>query len=314
MVFSRLVSLDRSAPDDADDATPPTRSYVDALLHGNISDDELASLRAEIVGQGAASDDDDDPRTRFHEYTTEERRSARPSGHLPQVSAPDDDVIDDEARTRFHCYSPGERDSARPSGFPPALARPDTGAITAPILDDDDDARTLFRAALANAPRSAPPSRPSSIPRSPSPAPRASGALRLGGGAPPSRPPVSSSPPSGGPVSSDRRGPGSRTPPPQSAPVVHLGDLFEGAIPIPSAAPEEVYLEALGGPGSIPRLAMAPADLRRLPLDAQAGFLVSGIDGTCSVEDLVDISTQSRLDTLRMLHELLQQGVISVRG
>ena len=37
-------------PDEGDD-TPPTRSYVDALLHGNLSQDQVANLRAEIASR-----------------------------------------------------------------------------------------------------------------------------------------------------------------------------------------------------------------------------------------------------------------------
>ena len=133
------------------------------------------------------------------------------------------------------------------------------------------------------------------------------------------------------PASSDRRAAIARTPPPPADPAVDLDDLLAD-IPGPSATPDEVpisspslrafdqrtldesYLEAIGGPGSIPRIAVSVADLRRLPLGAPEGFLVSCIDGQCSVDDLIDISGLSRVDTLRILYGLLQQGVISVGG
>lgn len=294
------------------DSTPPTRSYVDALLQG-LSEDELACLRAEIGGKRAEPEDDDDPRTHYHAYTAEERRSARRT--LQQVVADDDE---DDARTTFHAYTPEERRSARPSEshLP----------VGAPVDDDDDDVRTLFRAAAANATRSpSAPARPASMPAGPSSARGISGP-RLGASLS-ARPPVPPVPP----ASSDRRAAIARTPPPPADPVADLDDLLAD-IPGPSATPDEVpisspslrsfdqrtldssYLEAIGGPGSIPRIAVSVADLRRLPLGAAEGFLVSCIDGQCSVDDLIDISGLSRVDTLRILYGLLQQGVISVGG
>lgn len=60
------------------------------------------------------------------------------------------------------------------------------------------------------------------------------------------------------------------------------------------------------------RLAVAPGEIRWLTLDHRAGFLISRMDGVCSVEDLLDISGMPRLDALKILHELVNRGVVIV--
>ncbi|MFT3765844.1 MAG: hypothetical protein QM820_10035 [Minicystis sp.] len=80
-----------------------------------------------------------------------------------------------------------------------------------------------------------------------------------------------------------------------------------------SRAIEATYVDALGGPIGVPRLAVSPAQLTSLPLGREAGFLLSRVDGESTVDDLCDISSLGRLDTLRILFDLLQQGVITVR-
>lgn len=66
----------------------------------------------------------------------------------------------------------------------------------------------------------------------------------------------------------------------------------------------------LGSLTSVPRVVVPPDQVRWLSLDHRAGFLLSCIDGMSSVDDLVDVSGMSRLDTLRLLVDLLQQRVI----
>ena len=51
-----------------------------------------------------------------------------------------------------------------------------------------------------------------------------------------------------------------------------------------------------------------------LPLEPQAAFVLSRVDGGSSVEDVIDMSGLARLDTLRILYALLEQGVIEVGG
>ena len=48
-----------------------------------------------------------------------------------------------------------------------------------------------------------------------------------------------------------------------------------------------------------------------LNLDHRAGFVLSQIDGTMTIDDIYALSGLSRLDTAKILAELVEQGVIS---
>jgi hypothetical protein len=52
--------------------------------------------------------------------------------------------------------------------------------------------------------------------------------------------------------------------------------------------------------------------IRWLSLDHRSGFLLSLIDGTSSVEELLDISGMPRLDALRIMYGLFQERVITL--
>jgi hypothetical protein len=71
-----------------------------------------------------------------------------------------------------------------------------------------------------------------------------------------------------------------------------------------------MYESKLGPPGAIPRLAISPEEVTWLSLDHRAGFLLAQIDGTVNYEDLFALSGLPRLDTARILANLLAQGVI----
>jgi len=80
------------------------------------------------------------------------------------------------------------------------------------------------------------------------------------------------------------------------------------------AREQQAALEAkLGDLKRVPLLKLRMADLMRLSLDPRAGFLLSRIDGRLSYEALFSVSGMSRLDTLRFLVQLLDQGIITVR-
>jgi hypothetical protein len=370
VVFSRTVSPGRRNEDDAD--TPPTRSYVDALLNQSLSSHQLAHLRAEIVkhdGELPEEDEEDGQRTRFHSYSEAERQSSRPAAR--QTPAPPADDDEDGQRTRFHSYSEAERRSAAPA--PIDDDDDESGQRTrfhsyseaerrsaAPPPDEDDDARTLYRPASRQ-----PPKMPSNAPRASAPPPRSVPPVSSDRYPPRSAPPVSSDrappPRSSQPSSSERIPVLSQSsqripvlsqsspriphlassdrlplvelePPPSARPPMPTIDLDvpisvptpppyeQEAVPLSAPTPgkldtraiDKTYLDAVGGPNGIPRLAVSPAKLTSLALQPQAGFLISMIDGQSSVDDLIDISGLSRLETLRMLYHLLQQGVISV--
>lgn len=75
-----------------------------------------------------------------------------------------------------------------------------------------------------------------------------------------------------------------------------------------------MYESKLGSMEARPAVAIAPDEIIWLNLDPRAGFVLAQIDGEVSFEDLYAICGLKRLDTARILCELLEQGVVSVQG
>jgi serine/threonine-protein kinase len=74
---------------------------------------------------------------------------------------------------------------------------------------------------------------------------------------------------------------------------------------------ERRYLGRLGGDRSlIPQLAVDAHKLTGLSLDHRAGFLMSCIDGSSSIDDILFVSGMSRLETLKLVCELVEHRVI----
>ena len=59
-----------------------------------------------------------------------------------------------------------------------------------------------------------------------------------------------------------------------------------------------------------PRVLLKPDEIRWLDLDPRAGFVLAQIDGGVSYEDLYDICGLPRLDTVRILAQLLEEKII----
>jgi hypothetical protein len=64
---------------------------------------------------------------------------------------------------------------------------------------------------------------------------------------------------------------------------------------------------------AVPWLVVTFDVLRALPLDSRAGFVVSRIDGTCSVEVLLDLCGLPENETLDIIGELVRLGAIELR-
>ena len=64
---------------------------------------------------------------------------------------------------------------------------------------------------------------------------------------------------------------------------------------------------------AVPWLVVTYDELRRLPLDKRRGFLVSLIDGRCTVEMLLDVSGMPEDETLDILRELVGLGAVELR-
>jgi hypothetical protein len=67
-------------------------------------------------------------------------------------------------------------------------------------------------------------------------------------------------------------------------------------------------------PGAVPWLVVTYDQLQRMPLDPRAAFIVSLIDGRCTVEMLLDISGMSENETLGILSDLVRLKAVELRA
>jgi hypothetical protein len=74
----------------------------------------------------------------------------------------------------------------------------------------------------------------------------------------------------------------------------------------------EDYLTQLGSLAQVPVIKVSPDELRGLALDHRAGFLMSMIDGISSLEMILDMSAMPQLEVLRLMHDLIAQGVVTL--
>jgi hypothetical protein len=69
----------------------------------------------------------------------------------------------------------------------------------------------------------------------------------------------------------------------------------------------EVTLDA------VPWLDVPYDTLLSMPLDPRQGFLLSLVDGRCTVEMILDMSGMPRIEVFTMLSELVGMGVLTLR-
>jgi hypothetical protein len=74
----------------------------------------------------------------------------------------------------------------------------------------------------------------------------------------------------------------------------------------------QMYSARLGALSQRVRVAVPGDQIRWLSLDHRAGFVLSLIDGSSTVEELLDISGMNRLDALRIIYTLFDQRVIAL--
>ncbi len=72
-----------------------------------------------------------------------------------------------------------------------------------------------------------------------------------------------------------------------------------------------MFESKLGRLETIPRVLLKDDEIIWLNLDHRAGFVLAQIDGTVSFDDLFSVSGMSRIDTARILAQLVEEGVIS---
>lgn len=76
----------------------------------------------------------------------------------------------------------------------------------------------------------------------------------------------------------------------------------------------QMYLARIGDKAGVLRVTLDPDEIRELALDHRAGFLLSCIDGASTIDEILDVSGMQPLDALRILYELIQEGVIEAEG
>jgi hypothetical protein len=76
---------------------------------------------------------------------------------------------------------------------------------------------------------------------------------------------------------------------------------------------EQMYAARLGPLERIPMVVVPRTQMRWLSMDHRAGFILSLIDGSSSVDLILDVCGMPKLDALRILHELVQQKIVAFR-
>lgn len=79
------------------------------------------------------------------------------------------------------------------------------------------------------------------------------------------------------------------------------------------AAMELVFLSKLGPLSGCPTLAVSPRDLKDKALDNVSAFLLSRLDGSTSIEGLLDVCGLPRWVALRLLCDLEGRGIIAIK-
>jgi len=75
----------------------------------------------------------------------------------------------------------------------------------------------------------------------------------------------------------------------------------------------DMFGACLGPLSSVPYLALPLGDVMSLGLDHRAGFVLSQIDGVSAFDDILDVTGMPRLDSMRILCDLLVSKVIALR-
>lgn len=242
-----------------------------------------------------------------------ERRSVRGRKRITlRVSAPALELPTDDASVRQTRSSTSWDDDF---GTSSELALPDLDGIApaADVPDDEPDARDGWARSrpTATVPPAAPRPR-SEIPPAPKRTSDSTDSLRLVSAR--SRP-TPATPPDLAAEMNDRFALGDFTG------ALRAAELLLGQQPDDAEAAQvartsrerlvHFHLARLGGLNAVLDLKVAGAEVRWLGLDHRAGFLLSMVDGTTIVEEIVDMSGMPKHEALRLLAELLDGGAVT---
>jgi hypothetical protein len=76
---------------------------------------------------------------------------------------------------------------------------------------------------------------------------------------------------------------------------------------------EKMYAAKVGSLDRVPTVIVPRTQMRWLSIDHRAGFILSLIDGASTIEMVLDVAGMPRLDSLRILHELVQRRIVAFR-
>jgi hypothetical protein len=76
---------------------------------------------------------------------------------------------------------------------------------------------------------------------------------------------------------------------------------------------ENMYAARLGPSDGVPVVVVPQAQMQWLSIDHRAGFVLSLIDGSSTLEMVIDVSGMQKLDALRILHALVQQRIVAFK-
>jgi len=87
---------------------------------------------------------------------------------------------------------------------------------------------------------------------------------------------------------------------------------LEGYVDLLRSRLVKVYRERIGDRSRIPKLLVPPGQITRFNLPADAGFVLSLIDGRTSLDELLSLSGMGPFEALRIVANLLEAGILEV--
>jgi hypothetical protein len=76
----------------------------------------------------------------------------------------------------------------------------------------------------------------------------------------------------------------------------------------------QLYASKIGSMEGVPVQALTETQMRWLGLDHRSGFLLSRVDGSSTIEEVLDVCGMPRLEALKTLVDLLERGAIRVQS